>query len=494
MRGRVPPQRALKKQRLVFLIPVFLLLSTARLPAQDGVSYEVRYGTGGQERIQIRITPPQALIGPRPFVFPRAIPMGYGEQPLDRFVVNLRAFSGNREPLPSLRADGPRWIIGARDSKLTLLEYEVDLARMEREILSAADSSKVRSGYLGLLGYTVFGFVEGTEDLPVRLRITAPVGWRIFSTLDPGSAPDEAGISVQTRDFYALADSQILMGPALELRRLNARVPLYLAVYSEGEVDLQLLGKTVEEAFEAIASYFDGIPFAHYTVCQEFLRPVSERHDYGFSMEHLESGTFFFNVDQALTARSSSADVARARYNFAHHIAHAWIPKRAYGEGYFPFAWERAPVIDTIWFSEGFPQYAAIEALADTLPAAEAQNYREQMIENRFRSTLREAPDFLRRLSLIDLSRLASTRYSEDFRIGRSTFSRGGMMAAEMDERIRKASAGQKRLRDALRYLVARSARTGRAFRIEELPAVFLQATGVDTRSILERWLPPPDK
>jgi predicted metalloprotease with PDZ domain len=477
-----------------FSVLSILLFSMARLPAQESMSYEARYGIGEQERIQIRIAPPQALVGPRPFVFPRAIPMGYGEQPFDRFVVNLRAFSENRELLPSLRADGPRWIIGARDRKLTLLEYEVDLARMEREILSAADSSKARNGYLGLLGYTVFGLVEGTEDRPIHLRIVGPAGWRIFSTLDPGSASDRASVSIQARNFYALADSQILMGPALEIRRLNARVPLYLALYSEGEVNRRILGKTAEEAFEAVASYFGGIPFAHYTVCQESLRPVSERHDYGFSMEHLESGTFFFSVDQALTERSSDTDVARARYNFAHHIAHAWIPKRAYGEGYFPFSWERAPAIDTIWFSEGFPQYAAIEALADTLPAAEAQTYREQMIESRFRASLREAPDFIKRLSLIDLSRLASTRYSEDFRIGRSTFSRGGIMAVEMDERIRKASAGQKRLRDALRYLVAWSARTGRAFRTEELPAIFLQATGVDTHSILERWLPPPGK
>jgi predicted metalloprotease with PDZ domain len=81
--------------------------------------------------------------------------------------------------------------------------------------------------------------------------------------------------------------------------------------------------------------------------------------------------------------------------------------------------------------------------------------------------------------------------YSEDFRIGRTVFSRGALMAEEMDSFIRKETNGQKRLRDALRYLVAWSAREKRAFRIEELPVIFKAATGVDTRPILEKWLAP---
>jgi predicted metalloprotease with PDZ domain len=113
------------------------------------------------------------------------------------------------------------------------------------------------------------------------------------------------------------------------------------------------------------------------------------------------------------------------------------------------------------------------------------------MVELRFRSTLGEMPAFLKRMPLVKLSYAASTQYSEDFRIGRTVFSRGGMMAYEMDQKIRAESKGAKRLRDALRHLVAWSEKNKRAFRIEELPAIFKEATGVDTRDILEKWLKP---
>jgi predicted metalloprotease with PDZ domain len=149
-------------------------------------------------------------------------------------------------------------------------------------------------------------------------------------------------------------------------------------------------------------------------------------------------------------------------------------------------------VLDTIWFSEGFPQYAAIEAVADSLPDVESRRYREEMLDQRFRRNLDQAPLFIRKMSLVELSRVASTRYSEDFRTGRNVFSRGGMMAAEMDELIREKSGGAKRLRDALRHLVSWSLRHRRPFEIEELPGIFEEATGVDTGAVLESWLRPP--
>ena len=231
--------------------------------------------------------------------------------------------------------------------------------------------------------------------------------------------------------------------------------------------------------------YFDGSgppPFSHYTVFLEFLKPLSKEHSYGFGMEHLES--FHAAMSEADAGPAAFPD-GRLRYHIAHHVAHAWIPKRCYGAGYFPFTWDAAPKIDTIWFSEGFAQYAAIVALAAS------EEDRQRLLERRFRSVLREATPELRRMPLRELSLRASTEYARDFSIGQLTFSRGGLMAAEMDDRIRAETHGRKSLRDALRALIAWSAQNHRAFRVEDLPVVFQEATGVDTREILVRWLAP---
>src|SRR5262249_33976416 len=155
-------------------------------------------------------------------------------------------------------------------------------------------------------------------------------------------------------------------------------------------------------------------------------KPLSPDHRYGFSMEHLDSSHYFLAADAGVTPSSPDAQQRRALFNFAHHVAHAWIPKRAYGEGYFPFSWELAPLLDTVWLSEGFARYAAIEALADAMPEAERAAYRRVMLDA-LRATLAEVPAFIREMPLVPLSRIASTRYSEDFRTGKTLFARGAL-------------------------------------------------------------------
>jgi predicted metalloprotease with PDZ domain len=205
-------------------------------------------------------------------------------------------------------------------------------------------------------------------------------------------------------------------------------------------------------------------------------------------MEHLSSSHYFLAADAGVTPLSPELLRRRVLFNFAHHVAHAWIPKRAYGEGYFPFSWEIAPLIDTIWLSEGFARYVAVEALADAMPEPERIAYRKAMLDS-LRATLAGMPSFIREMPLVPLSRIASTRYSEDFRTGRTLFARGALFAAELDERIRAASGGRKRLRDFFRHLMDWSVANRRGFRIDELPGLVREATGVETRDIWERWL-----
>jgi predicted metalloprotease with PDZ domain len=413
--------------------------------------------------------------------------MGYGEQRYDAFVSDLRAFGTDGGSTVPEREEGPRWRL---DAGVTRVTYRVNLRHMEQSVLAASDASRVRDGYLGALGYSIFAFVEGHESRRARLQVTGPEGWPVLSTLNP-RVPSGAGpADARAADYYALADSQIVMGPRAVIRRVaESPAPLYLAAYAEGPVDMDRLGRVAASAFRLVNDYFGTTPFPHYTVHYELLTPISSRHAYGMSMEHLESSTFYLAASSGLTAESTRAEEGRVLSLIGHHMAHAWIPKRAYGEGYYPFQWELAPIIDSIWFAEGFGQYAAIMALAQGMP--DPQTYRQRTLELRFRSNITSAPAFLKRLSLVELSRVASTRYAEDFRTGRLVFSRGGLMAAAIDERIQAESKGTKSLRDALRFLVAWSARERRGFRVDELADLIQQATNVDTRAVIEEWLRP---
>ena len=477
--------------KLVCTVAILVAGVAGVAQSQESISYRLLYSSPGADRVTVEIKASEIAPGPQTLIIPRAIPMGYTQEPYDLFVLDVEAFAGSGERLPVVREDGPRWRIGNESETVSRIRYAVDIAAMEREIFDSSDASKRRADYLSLLGYSVFAYLEGFEDRSLSLYIEVPQGWPVTTTLAPEVPARVASSNADATDYYALADSQIIAGPASSIYRLQGRKPLFLALYAEGEVDVALVKRFAEESMASVTDYFGSAPFQHFTVVQELLRPISPRHNYNYSMEHLESATFYLSAERGITANTDPAELERARYNYAHHFAHAWIPKRLSGEGYRPFNWELAPVIDSIWFSEGFAQYIAMAAVADGLTEEDGAEYLENMLQTRFRDNLDAAPLFSQRMNLVELSRSASTLSSHDFRTLRNVASRGGLMAAEMDTWIRQESAGTKSLRDGLRYVMRWSVDADRPLAMEELPEMIEQAVGVNTTAIMQRWMQP---
>ena len=481
----------MKKVYFLYALVLAFLSSVSR--AQSPIRYRLQYTAPGDCCVHIQMVFTEPLAAPITLVMPRTYPGGYEQVLYDAYVDKVSASGASGKAVEVKRAqDGPRWNVGMAGAIVERIEYQVDVARMESQILASVETSKVRRGYVGLLGYSVFAYVDGLEDRAINLVVNAPEGWPILTTLAPKVPAAATSTSAQARDYYDFADSQILMGPDLQLRRLEGKLPLVLAVYSDAAVDLDAEAALARKALDDVQAYFGDTPISQYTVQLEFVKPLPG-HDYNFSQEHVNSGTFSFSIDRRLNAPLTPERRELILGNYAHHIAHSWIPKRAYGTGYRPFTWELAPVIDTIWFNEGFGRYASIVAVADGMPLKEGAAYREAELAW-MQSIVADAPPFIKKMSLETLSREASFLYAVDFRTGKNIFSRGALMAAEMDDRIRAKANGEKSLRDALRALLAWSEKNQRAFELEEMMQVFTQSTGVDVRDILKRWQEPPTK
>jgi len=466
----------------------FLLVSGLAHGASD-VDYALHYARSSHT-VTVSLTLPDAVAGPAALVMPRTYPGGYEQLPYDAYVTHVIARASDGTSLRvSKDADGPRWTLGRAGEAIRAIAYVVDVARMEADIRSAVSTSKIRKGYVGLLGYSVFAYVDGFQDRRVHLRVDGPKDWPVLASLNPTIPLSTTTTGVSASNYDELADSQVLMGPDLRVTKLAGAIPLVMAVYAEGQIDPALEGQLARQALDQVQKYFGDMPIPQYTMQLEFLRPLPG-HQYLFSQEHTKSGSFSFAIDAPLTPRSSMEARERVLFNFAHHMAHSWVPVRVYGGGYRPIVWEMTPVIDTIWFNEGFGRYAALAALADGMSAEDAKSYREAYLRSRI-EILGSAPSFIRRMSLENLSREASFLYSEDFRTGANIVARGMMMAAEMDARIREETHGQKSLRDAFRWLLAWSAEHRTAFETNRFPSYIETATGVAVADIFERWRGP---
>jgi predicted metalloprotease with PDZ domain len=460
-------------------------------PSQQGLlSYRLRYAGAGEARVSLQITPETPLPAPVNLVIPRSYPGGYSFIRYDDFVEEVHAFSPEGNSIDCKKdLDGPRWAIGARGQSVGRIEYQVNIAKMEDQVRNSVESSKVRDGYLMILGYSVFGYIEGLEKNVSTLEVMGPADWPVLSTLDPKTSIQKGRAKANAANFDTLADSQVAMGPSLKFRSLAGKIDLIVASYAEVDEDLDAESKMAREALDRVQEYFGDTPFRTYTALLEFLKP-REGHSYGFSQEHDNSGTFSFSVESATNARSPESHRNSATFNYAHHMAHCWVPKRVWGVGYKPYNWELTPIIETIWFNEGFGRYAATQALALGMSEQEAKALRERSM-NRSQGILDSAPDFIKRMPLPLLSEEASFLYASDFRTGMNVFGRGFLIAAEMDERIQSQTKGQKSMGDAYRALLAWSVKNQRALQVDDLTRLVRESTGVDVDDVIARWMRP---
>ncbi len=457
-----------------------------QVPERIGLHYTLTLDTTQRGMVAVEVMLPVPVRTAVDFGMPRSIPMGYGTQPYDRFVEQLVARDSAGREIAITDIDGPRWRIAASATQpLRTISYRVNVQRMETGILNAGDASRLRTGYAGLLGYSVFGFVDGLTESAIALEVHMPVDWPVFSTL--GVSPRRGTMSVRAPNFLALADAQLLAGPALVLRHVNGPVPFTLALYSEEpSLAADSLAALASQALQRTIDYFGITSLPHYTASYEVLAPLSPDHVYRFSMEHLESATYRLATGQVDLAGVGGD---RTYYNLLHHTVHSWLPKQCAPAGYYPFSWDFAAPIDGIWFSEGWAQYLAADIFAGDGP--DAARRRGERVTLRFAAPAADSLPPLAGMSTEALSRIASHQYSDDFRISAAVFSRGALMAQAIDERIRQQTGGRQTIRDVARALLAWCASSSSPVTADVIVDVVQRSTGVPSRDIVAEWLRP---
>lgn len=390
------------------------------------------------------------------------------------FIENIEGTTTKGSVIKGQRGRGSIFFF-RNDAYINKISYEVNILKMETELKGGFASSKMRANYLGILGYSVFGSISGLKDKPIQLTIKSNANWPIYTTLKPQQHPS-GETTTMVENYSMLADAQYLLGSDVKVHKVaNSKIPLFVAVYSETDINIEEIGRRGLLSLNGLSDYFGYIPMPHYTLCYEFLEPYSSEHSYGFSMEHMNSMTASLTTKSAINAYEADANI----FGIIHHMGHSWIPLRSYGKGYRPFDWESAPIIETIWLNEGFIWYV-------TATITESPN---TIIF--FKNVLKSAPLYIKEKSLKALSQLGSTQYSLDFNIGRNLFSRGALMAKEMDDKIKAETNGEKTFKDALLGLLKWTEKNQRAFNYNEIEPIISRATNTDLSDIWKKWQKP---
>ncbi|MFI5187152.1 MAG: hypothetical protein ACHQF0_10530 [Chitinophagales bacterium] len=457
---------------VLFSLAVLCLNTSAQL------IYSLTYKDSSTQRIKISIQLTKEKRAPLNFIMPRSIPGAYSIINYDGFVEQLYAINSNGKKIAMIKDDNgaPRWYETDPGESIIRIEYEIDLRKMEKG-LSPTDASIIRSGFAGILNYSIFGWIDETEQEPVQCTVQTFDQWPIFSTNQPSVSMPKGSLTFRTDNYYTLADGQILIGPGLRVKEFKGIVPLFIASYCEtGDEYLDDYGKQGTMSLEILNNYFGELPFKQYSILLRKALPLEPGSVPPFGMEHLQSSTFFGDTSEFRAQAMNQQDVIGTMATYLHHMAHAFIPLRCYGDAYSPFVKEIPPIINNIWFNEGFMWFLPYEEL------------KSERLKKRFYANIYEADPLIKKMSLQELSQEASLMYATDFRLGMAVFSRGAMMAIEMDNYLKEKSNGKKSMKDVLRYLYHWSKENERAFTMEEFPLLINKASGIDLTAIYSKW------
>lgn len=456
-----------------FLTFIFAVMSLIIFGQNDSLKYKLLHSENSK-LVTISIEFDSLHTKSSYLQIPRSAPGTYEITEYPNFIEDVTALTLNNKTITGMRGRGSIFFF-REDAHISKIEYKVNITKMERELKGGFASSKLRHQYLGILGYSVFGTIPNLENKPIELTITSDANWPIFTTLKPTQHFTDA-TTIMVENYTTLADAQYLLGDNVQFFNIkNSEIPLIIAAYAECEINLEEIGRRALLSLQGLSKYFGYVPMPHYTLCYEFLEPLSDKHSYGFSMEHMNSMTASLTLESAITNYEPDANIG----SIVHHMGHSWIPLRCYGKGYKPFDWAAAPIIETIWLNEGFIWY--VMSIITDRP--NVITFFERIIEN--------APKYIQEKSLKELSQLGSTQYSGDFNIGRNLFSRGALMAKEMDDAIRKSTNNQRSFKDALLGLLKWTEEHKRAYEYHEIEPILSASSDTNLKAIWQKWQAP---
>ncbi len=463
----------------------------------DLICYQVRLADPVGHRYAIRLTIPQPSPDGQTLRLPAWIPGSY----------LIRDFARQIESLQARDADGP--VICQKSDSHTWHCTPARGALVVDYIVYAWDLS-VRGAHFDeshafFNGCSLFLAVEGQESQPCLLDLCPPdhaQDWRVYTSLPaatghPGCAALRGFGYYRAPGYDALIDHPVEIGtPQCISFQVHGATHDLVFTGVAPQLDLARLAADAEKICAAQIALFEPetrqAPFLDSAERYVFLTTITGD-GYG-GLEHRASTALLASRHSLpMRGRPAPDDYTTFLGLLSHEYFHTWNVKRIKPAAFAPYDLRQPNYTRLLWVFEGFTSY-----------------YDDLML---LRAGVIDTPAYLKVLSrtldqvlgsggrlkqsVADSSFDAWTRYYKQDENSPnalvSYYTKGALVALGLDLEIRQHSGGSRSLDDVMRLLWTQYGRgffRGQAHGVAEdaLPALILQATGVDVADFIQRY------
>jgi predicted metalloprotease with PDZ domain len=403
---------------------------------------------------------------------PAWVPGSYKIRDFGRHVQDLRAtVSGRRVEVRQPTKD--EWVVPS-GGKAIEVEYDVYC----REL--TVDTSHVTADHAHLFPATMVLYDADSRRRPHAVQVRHPAGWRVWSGLEGGRLDGSLDVA---DDFDHLIDCPIEVGPPQDyhVSRFQAagRTHRHVVWRPPPGVDWRRIDRDMARVCKEIVKVWGQAPFRHYT----FLTHVAA--DYGGGLEHRNS-----TVLGADPAHLQNDEKVQTRFLplVAHEYFHTWNVKRILPAAFQPYDLQTEVYTGLLWLFEGFTSYYELPTLyrAKVVGDEEWAKMVGEDLEMYHKALGRK------RTSVAQASRLTWTLlyqpHEQNVNRNISYYTKGMWVGLCLDAELRRRGV-RDGLDAVMRHIWRKHGRTGMGVTEEAFPDLVLQATGVDLRAKLRRWI-----
>ncbi|UOQ73573.1 M61 family metallopeptidase [Hymenobacter cellulosilyticus] len=422
--------------RFATLVGSLLAASTSLTQAQKALIYTVDIDPKTQDLFQVQLEVPKLRKEQSIYQFAATAPGTYQVMDIGRFVRKFEAFDAQNKPLEVKQASVNQWQL-LQPEKTRFIRYTIaetwDTPVTEHRVYRMCGTS-LEADHALLNGQGIFGYLQGWQAKPLRIKLNYPADWKIGTPL----TTDKQGYYT-AKNYDQAVDSPFLLGRLTEARTKlgDAEVALYCFSKTDQVKAEPLLGY-MQKMLGAAQAFLVQLPVKRYTFLYHFDDQSAGAWEHSYSSEYVLRET-------PLTPESANGITSIA----AHEFFHVVTPLNIHSEIIEQFNFVQPTGSEHLWLYEGTTEWASgMMKLRGGLVTLE-EYLQEMSGKVAYAQTRTDTTYSLSKLGLNSFSDEGQSQYG-------NIYQRGALTAALLDLRLLELSGGKRGLREVMNELTKR--------------------------------------
>lgn len=454
------------------LLLVFMLVSIHLFAQNPSIHYNLSMPEPHTHYFEVSITcknPEQDTIA---FKMPVWAPGSYLVREFARNVENFNAVDKTGKVLPVTKTSKNTWKVARGGSDEITASYKV----YANEVSVRTSVLNATHGFVS--GTSVFMYIEGLQNKPLKLNVKPYEAWSKVSTGLSRVVSEQ--FTFTAPDYDILADSPLEIGNHQVWQFTAAGVPHEVAMYGDGNYDKEQLLIDMRKIVEASTAVFGENPNQRYVFI------VHNLDNRGGGLEHLNSTAM--QVDR-WNYEPDSKYLGFLGLT-AHEYFHLWLVKRLRPVQLGPFNYEKENYTHLLWVMEGFTSYY------DELLLYRSNFFNENEYLNKLAASINsienQPGNNVQPVAMASFDAWIKAYRPDENSINTtvSYYTKGSVLAAMLDLQVISATEGKKNLDDVLQYLYKKYYKElDRGMTNDELQAAFEKISGKNFDDFFEKYV-----